>query len=275
VLNLEKIGIRIEAQHHEVATGGQCEIDMRFDSLTNMADKLMWFKYIIKNIAVKHGRTVTFMPKPLFQDNGSGMHCHQSIWKNETNLFAGDKYGGMSQMGLNYIGGILKHAPATCAFTNPTTNSYRRLVPGFEAPVNLAYSSRNRSAAVRIPMISTNPKAKRIEFRTPDPSCNAYLAFAAMLMAGLDGVEKKIDPGQPLDKNIYSLSPEELKDIPSVPGSLEEAINNLKKDHAFLKKGDVFTQDAIDMWIEYKTDAEINPVKLRPVPYEFALYYDI
>ncbi len=275
VLTLEKVGIRIEAQHHEVATAGQCEIDMRFDSLTTMADKLMWFKYIIKNVAVKHGRTVTFMPKPLYGDNGSGMHCHQSIWKNETNLFAGDKYGGMSQMGIHYIGGILKHAPATCAFTNPTTNSYRRLVPGFEAPVNLAYSSRNRSAAVRIPMISTNPKAKRIEFRTPDPSCNAYLAFAAMLMAGLDGVDKKMDPGAPLDKNIYSLSPEELKDIPSVPGSLEEAINNLKKDSAFLKKGDVFTQDAIDMWIEYKTDAEINPVKLRPVPYEFALYYDI
>ncbi len=275
VLTLEKIGIRIEAQHHEVATGGQCEIDMRFDSLVNMADKLMWFKYIIKNVALKHGRTVTFMPKPLFQDNGSGMHCHQSIWKNETNLFAGDKYGGMSQMGLHYIGGILKHAGATCAFTNPTTNSYRRLVPGFEAPVNLAYSSRNRSAAVRIPMISTNPKAKRIEFRTPDPSCNGYLAFASMLMAGLDGVEKKMDPGAPLDKNIYGLSPEELKDIPSVPGSLEEAINNLRKDNAFLKKGDVFTQDAIDMWIEYKTDAEINPVKLRPVPYEFALYYDI
>ncbi len=275
VLTLEKIGIRIEAQHHEVATGGQCEIDMRFDSLTKMADKLMWFKYIIKNVALKHGRTVTFMPKPLFGDNGSGMHCHQSIWKNETNLFAGDKYGGMSQMGIHYIGGILKHAPATCAFTNPTTNSYRRLVPGYEAPVNLAYSSRNRSAAVRIPMVSTNPKAKRIEFRTPDPSCNAYLAFASMLMAGLDGVEKKMDPGQPLDKNIYSLSPEELKDIPSVPGSLEEAINNLKKDNSFLKKGDVFTQDAIDMWIEYKTEAEINPMRLRPVPYEFALYYDI
>jgi len=275
VLTLEKAGIRVEAQHHEVATAGQCEIDMRFDSLTKMADKLMWFKYIIKNVAVKHGRSVTFMPKPLYGDNGSGMHCHQSIWKNETNLFAGDKYGGMSAMGLNYIAGILKHAPATCAFTNPTTNSYRRLTPGFEAPVNLAYSSRNRSAAVRIPMISTNPKAKRIEFRTPDPSCNGYLAFASMLMAGLDGVEKKLEPGNPLDKNIYSLSPEELKDIPSVPGSLEEAINNLRKDHAFLKKGDVFTQDAIDMWIDYKTEAEINPVRLRPVPYEFALYYDI
>lgn len=274
-LTLEKVGIRVEAQHHEVATGGQCEIDMRFDSLTKMADKLMWFKYIIKNVAVKHGRTVTFMPKPLFGDNGSGMHCHQSIWKGENNLFAGDKYGGLSELGLHYTGGILKHAPATCAFTNPTTNSYRRLVPGFEAPVNLAYSSRNRSAAIRIPMLSTSPKAKRIEFRTPDPSCNGYLAFAAMLMAGLDGVEKKMDPGQPLNKNIYALSPEELKDIPSVPGSLEESINNLKKDNAFLKKGDVFTQDALDMWIEYKTDQEINPVKLRPVPYEFALYYDI
>ncbi len=275
VLTLQKVGIRIEAHHHEVATGGQCEIDMRFDSLVNMADKLMWFKYIIKNVALKHGRTVTFMPKPLFEDNGSGMHCHQSIWKNETNLFAGDKYGGLSQLGLHYVGGILKHARPGCAFTNPTTNSYRRLVPGFEAPVNLAYSSRNRSAAVRIPMISTSPKQKRIEFRTPDPSCNAYLAFAAMTMAGLDGVQNKIDPGQPLDKNIYALAPEELKDIPSVPGSLEEALKELQRDQAYLKKGDVFTQDAIDMWIEYKIDNEINPVKLRPVPYEFALYYDI
>ncbi|MCP5467789.1 MAG: type I glutamate--ammonia ligase [Deltaproteobacteria bacterium] len=274
-LTLEKVGIRIEAHHHEVATGGQCEIDMRFDKMVEMADKLMWFKYIIKNIALKHGRTVTFMPKPLFGDNGSGMHCHQSIWKGDNNLFAGDKYGGISELGLNYIAGILKHARATCAFTNPTTNSYRRLVPGYEAPVNLAYSSRNRSAAVRIPMIATSPKAKRIEFRTPDPSCNGYLAFASLLMAGLDGVENKLDPGQPLDKNIYALSPEELKDVPSVPGSLEEAIDCLKKDHAFLKKGDVFTQDALDMWIEYKTDEEINPIKLRPTPYEFALYYDI
>ncbi len=274
-LTLEKVGIRIEAHHHEVATGGQCEIDMRFDKMLEMADKLMWFKYIIKNVALKHGRTVTFMPKPLYGDNGSGMHCHQSIWKGDNNLFAGDKYGGISEMGLNYIAGILKHARATCAFTNPTTNSYRRLVPGYEAPVNLAYSSRNRSAAVRIPMIATSPKAKRIEFRTPDPSCNGYLAFASLLMAGLDGVENKLDPGQPLDKNIYALSPEELKDVPSVPSSLEEAIESLKKDHAFLKKGDVFTQDALDMWIDYKTDEEINPIKLRPTPYEFALYYDI
>lgn len=274
-LNLEKVGIRVEAHHHEVATGGQCEIDMRFNSLVKMADQLMWFKYIIKNTALRHGRTVTFMPKPLFEDNGSGMHCHQSIWKAEKNLFAGDKYGGLSDTGLNYIGGILKHARATCAFTNPTTNSYRRLVPGFEAPVNLAYSSRNRSAAVRIPMIATNPKAKRIEFRTPDPSCNGYLAFAAMAMAGIDGIENKIDPGQPMDKNIYALSPEELKDIPSVPGSLAEAMDELKRNHAFLKKGDVFTQDAIDMWIDYKTENEIDPIRLRPVPYEFALYYDI
>ena len=274
-LTLQQVGIRVEAQHHEVATGGQCEIDMRFDSLTSMADKLMWFKYIIKNVALKHGRTVTFMPKPLFGDNGSGMHCHQSIWKGDTNLFAGDKYGGLSEFGLNYTGGILKHARATCAFTNPTTNSYRRLVPGYEAPVNLAYSSRNRSAAIRIPMLSTSPKAKRIEFRTPDPSCNGYLAFAAMLMAGIDGVQKKMDPGQPLNKNIYALSPEEKKDIPSVPGSLEEAIDELRRDQEFLKKGDVFTADAIDMWIDYKIENEIDPIKLRPVPYEFALYYDI
>ena len=275
VLNLEKVGMRIECHHHEVATGGQCEIDMRFDDMMTMADQLMWFKYIIKNVALKHGRSVTFMPKPLFDDNGSGMHTHMSLWKGDTNTFAGDKYGGVSQEALYYIGGILKHARSTCAFTNPTTNSYRRLVPGFEAPVNLAYSSRNRSASVRIPMIATNPKAKRIEFRTPDPSCNPYLAFAAMLMAGIDGIENKIDPGQPLDKNIYALAPEELKDIPSVPGSLEEALKDLQKDQAYLKKGDVFTQDAIDMWIDYKTQEEVDPMKLRPTPYEFSLYYDI
>ncbi len=275
VLTLQKVGLRIECHHHEVATGGQCEIDMRFDDMLKMADNLMWFKYIIKNVALKHGRTVTFMPKPLYGDNGSGMHTHMSIWKGEKNLFAGDKYGGLSELGLHYAAGVLKHARGTCAFTNPTTNSYRRLVPGYEAPVNLAYSSRNRSAAVRIPMIATNPKAKRIEFRTPDPSCNPYLAFAAMLMAGLDGVENKIDPGKPLDKNIYALAPEELKDIPSVPSSLEESLKELQKDHAYLKKGDVFTQDAIDMWIEYKMTEEVDPMRLRPTPYEFALYYDI
>jgi glutamine synthetase len=275
VLRLEDLGIEVEAQHHEVATAGQAEIDMRFSTLTKMADHLMWFKYVIKNVARKHEKTVTFMPKPLFEDNGSGMHCHQSIWKDGKNLFAGDGYAGMSEMGLYYIGGILKHCRALCAITNPTTNSYRRLVPGFEAPVNLAYSSRNRSAAIRIPMVSSSPKAKRIEFRTPDPSCNGYLAFAAMMMAGLDGIENKIHPGEPLDKDIYGLSPEELKNVPSAPGSLEEALNELKRDHEWLLRGDVWTPDALEMWLEYKWEKEVNPVKLRPVPYEFALYFDI
>ena len=275
VQTMIKCGINAECHHHEVATGGQAEIDMRFDGLVKMADKLMWFKYILKNVAWRNGKTVTFMPKPLYGDNGSGMHTHQSIWKGDTNLFAGDKYGGLSQMALYYIGGLIKHASALSAFGNPTTNSYKRLVPGFEAPVNMAYSSRNRSAAIRVPMYSTNPKSKRIEYRTPDPSCNGYLAFAAFLMAGLDGVENKIDPGQPLDKDIYGLSPEELANIPSAPGSLEEALNALKEDHEFLLKGDVFTQDVIDKWIDYKTEAEVNPVRMRPVPLEFALYFDI
>jgi glutamine synthetase len=275
VLIMEQIGIRVEAQHHEVATAGQAEIDMRFDSLVSMADKLMWYKYIIKNVARRYGKTVTFMPKPLFNDNGTGMHCHQSLWKNGQPLFAGDGYAGVSQMCLHYIGGILKHAPALCAFVAPTTNSYKRLVPGFEAPVNLAYSSRNRSAAVRIPMYSPSPKAKRIEVRFPDPSCNAYLAFAAMVMAGLDGVENRIDPGEPLDKDIYELSPAELSKVPSVPGSLEGALEALENDHEFLTKGDVFTQDALEMWIEFKRTREIDPVRLRPHPYEFKLYFDI
>ena len=275
VQELQKVGIRVETQHHEVATGGQAEIDIRFSSLVDIADQLQWFKYVIKNVAARNGKTVTFMPKPLFGDNGSGMHCHQSIWKNGQNLFAGDKYGGVSQIALWYIGGIIKHAKALCAITNPTTNSYKRLVPGYEAPVNMAYSSRNRSAAIRIPMMSSNPKAKRIEFRTPDPSCNAYLAFSAMLMAGLDGIENKIDPGQPLDKDIYGLSPEELKDIPAAPVSLEDALHELREDHEFLLKGDVFTPDVIEKWIEYKTEAEINPVRMRPVPLEFALYYNV
>ena len=274
-LVLEGLGIDVEAQHHEVATAGQSEIDMRFKPLLEMADQLMWFKYVLKNVAHKNGHTVTFMPKPLFEDNGTGMHTHLSIWKDGQPLFAGDKYAGVSQDALYAIGGILKHCKAVCAFTNPTTNSYKRLVPGFEAPVNLAYSSRNRSAAVRIPMYSSSPKAKRIEFRTPDPSCNGYLAFTAVLMAALDGIENKIDPGDPLDKDIYGLPPEELALIPSAPGSLEEALAALKEDNAFLLKGDVFTQDAIDMWIEYKTEKEVNPVKLRPHPHEFSLYYDI
>src|SRR5262245_4393747 len=274
VMTMEKIGIRVEKQHHEVATAGQAEIDMRFLSLVKMPDALQWYKHIVKNVAHKHGKTATFMPKPVFLDNGSGMHTHQSIWKGEKPLFAGDGYGGMSPLGMNYIGGILKHAPALAAFTCPGTNSYRRLVPGFEAPVNLAYSSRNRSAAVRIPMYSPSPKAKRIEVRFPDPTCNGYLAFAAMLMAGLDGIEKKLQPGEPLDKDIYALTPEELKDVPSMPGSLEEALNNLKKDHEFLLKGDVFTEDVIETWIAFKMDNEVNAMRLRPHPYEFALYYD-
>jgi glutamine synthetase len=275
VLTLEELGIETEAQHHEVATAGQSEIDMRFKPLLQMADQLMWFKYVLKNVAYRNNHTVTFMPKPLFEDNGTGMHTHISIWKGDQPLFAGDKYAGVSQDALYAIGGILKHCRALCAFTNPTTNSYKRLVPGFEAPVNLAYSSRNRSAAVRIPMYSTSPKAKRIEFRTPDPSCNGYLAFSAMLMAVIDGIQNKIDPGDPLDKDIYNLPPEELAEIPSAPGSLEGAIEALKEDQEFLMKGDVFTRDAIDMWIEYKTENEINDVKLRPHPHEFYLYYDI
>jgi len=271
---MESVGIRVEKQHHEVATAGQAEIDMRFLPLLQMGDALMWFKYIVKNVAKRHGMTATFMPKPIFGDNGSGMHVHQSIWKGDKPLFAGQEYGGMSQMAMHYIGGILKHAPALAALTNPTTNSYRRLVPGFEAPVNLAYSSRNRSAAVRIPMYSPSPKAKRIEVRFPDPTCNGYMAFAAMLLAGLDGIQKKIDPKQPLDKDIYSLTPEELKDVPSMPHSLEMALDNLKNDHAFLLAGDVFTEDVIETWIDYKMTKEVSEMRLRPHPYEFALYYD-
>lgn len=275
LLVLEGLGIDVECQHHEVATGGQAEIDMRFKPLVEMGDQLMWFKYVLKNVAYRYNHTVTFMPKPLFEDNGTGMHTHVSIWNEGKPLFAGDKYAGVSQEALYAIGGILKHCKALCAFTNPTTNSYKRLVPGFEAPVNLAYSSRNRSAAIRIPMYSASPKAKRIEFRTPDPSCNGYLAFSAMLMAVLDGIENKIDPGEPLDKNIYDLPPEELAGIESAPGSLEEALTALKEDHEFLLKGDVFTKDVIDMWIEYKTEKEVNAVKLRPHPHEFFLYFDI
>ena len=270
---LQSVGMRIEASHHEVATGGQNEIDMRFDSLLRIGDTLQWFKYIVKNVAFRNGKTVTFMPKPLFGDNGSGMHCHQSLWKDGQNLFAGDGYGGLSKMAMYYIGGIMKHAKALCAFTNPSVNSYKRLVPGYEAPVNLAYSNRNRSASIRIP-VTNNPKGKRVEYRTPDPSCNGYLAFAAQLMAGLDGIENKIDPGQPLDKDIYGLSPEELKDVPNVARSLEDALNHLRDDHAFLLKGDVFTEDVIEKWIEYKMEAEVNPTRMRPTPMEFALYYD-
>ncbi len=275
VLEMQKLGIQIEAQHHEVASGGQCEIDMRFDTLVKMADQLLNYKYVVKNVARRKGMTATFMAKPLFNDNGTGMHTHQSIWKDGNPLFAGDLYAGFSQIGLWYIGGILKHSRALAAFTNPTTNSYKRLVPGFEAPVNLAYSSRNRSAACRIPMYSPSPKAKRVEVRYPDPSCNPYLAFAALLMAGLDGIENKIDPGEPLDKDIYGLSPEEAAGIPTMPGSLDEAITELENDHDFLLRGDVFTEDALETWMDYKRECEIDPVRLRPHPHEFELYFDI
>jgi len=275
MLTMEKIGICVETQHHEVATGGQAEIDMRFAPLVDMADNLLKYKYVIKNTAQKHGKTVTFMPKPLFGDNGSGMHVHFSLWKGEQNLFAGDGYAGLSQMAMYAIGGILKHAPALLAFTSPTTNSYKRLVPGFEAPVNLAYSSRNRSAAIRIPMYSPSAKAKRLEFRCPDPSCNPYLAFSAILMAAIDGIQNKIDPGSPLDKDIYDLPPEELASVPHTPGSLDESLRALAADHDFLLKGDVFTSDVIETWISYKMKNEVQAVALRPHPWEFALYYDI
>jgi glutamine synthetase len=270
-----KCGLNIECHHHEVATGGQAEIDQRFDTLVKSADNMMLYKYIIRNVANMNGKTVTFMPKPLFGDNGSGMHVHQSLWKGGKALFAGDGYAGVSQLALWYIGGLLKHARAMSAIIAPTTNSYKRLVPGYEAPVNLAYSRRNRSAACRIPMYSASPKAKRVEFRPPDPSCNPYLAFAAMTMAGLDGIINKIDPGEPLDKDIYDLSPEEMKNVPSMPGSLEEALDCLENDHAFLLKGDVFTEELLETFINYKRKSEADAVRLRPHPYEFALYYDI
>jgi glutamine synthetase len=275
LLTMAKCGVPIEKHHHEVATGGQCELGFRFGKMIEAADWLMTYKYVIKNVAYKYGKTVTFMPKPVFQDNGSGMHTHQSIWKDGQPLFAGDKYAGLSEMALYYIGGILKHAPALLALTNPTTNSYKRLVPGYEAPVNLAYSQGNRSASIRIPLSGTNPKAKRLEFRCPDATSNPYLAFAAMLCAGLDGIKNKIDPGEPLDKNIYELSPEELAKVPSTPGSLELALEALEKDHKFLTETGVFTEDLIDTWISYKLDNEVNPMRLRPHPYEFSLYYDV
>ncbi|NQY73186.1 MAG: type I glutamate--ammonia ligase [Candidatus Margulisbacteria bacterium] len=275
MLILEDLGIPIEAQHHEVATGGQGEIDMRFAPLLKMGDSMLIYKYVIKNVAQKYGKTVTFMPKPIWNDNGSGMHIHMSIWNKGKNLFAGDGYAGMSEMAMFAIGGVLKHAPALLAFTNPTTNSYKRLVPGFEAPVNLAYSSRNRSAAIRIPMYHTSEKSKRFEFRCPDPSSNAYLALSAMLMAAMDGIMNKIDPGQPLDKDIYDLPPEELANVPQTPASLREALSALENDHDFLLKGDVFTEDVIDTWISYKMENEVKELNLRPHPWEFAMYYDI
>jgi glutamine synthetase len=276
VLNLEKVGVQVEVHHHEVGTAGQAEIDMRYDTLLAMADKVMKYKYAVKNTAAAAGKTVTFMPKPLFQDNGSGMHTHQSLWNGGENLFWDELgYAGISDSARHYIGGLLTHAPALLAFAAPTTNSYRRLVPGYEAPINLVYSQRNRSACVRIPVYYKTPAAKRLEFRTPDPSCNPYLAFASMLMAGLDGVKNKIEPPDPIDKDLYDLPPEEASQVKQVPGSLEEVIDALEADHTFLLEGGVFTQDVIDTWIEYKRTKEIDELRLRPHPWEFALTYDI
>ncbi len=272
---MNSAGMQIERHHHEVATAGQNEIDMRFDTLLTMGDRCALYKYIVKNVARRHGLSACFMPKPLFGDNGSGMHTHVSIWKGGENTFAGNGYAGMSENALFFIGGILKHARALLAFTNPTTNSYKRLVPGYEAPVNLAYSARNRSAAIRIPMFNMSPKAKRIEFRCPDPSCNPYWAFSAILMAGLDGIQNRLHPGDPLDKNIYDLPAEIAKAVPKACGSLEEALQALEEDHEFLLKGDVFTEDVIETWIEYKLKNEVDALRLRPHPYEFMLYYDI
>ena len=275
VLKMIECGIEIEVHHHEVATAGQGEIDMAYRSLTRMADQVMLHKYVVKNVARSYGKTATFMPKPLFGDNGTGMHTHQSLWKNDANLFFDPEgYALMSEMGLHYIGGLLKHAAALLAFCAPTTNSYRRLVPGFEAPVNLAYSKRNRSACARIPVYFTTPASKRVEFRSPDPSCNPYLAFSAMLMAGLDGVVNKIDPGDPLEADLYELSPEQAAKVQQVPGSLEEVLDALEEDHDFLLKGDVFTTDVIETWLDFKRTNEVDQVKLRPHPYEFYLYYD-
>jgi len=276
ILKMKEVGVTAEVHHHEVGTAGQAEIDMRFAPLTKMADNVMYYKYIVRNVAKKHGKTATFMPKPIFGDNGSGMHCHQSLWKKDTNLFFDESgYAMTSKMAQYYIGGLLKHAAALLAFCAPTTNSYRRLVPGYEAPVNLAFSQRNRSAAVRIPMYSKSPKTKRLEFRCPDPSSNPYLCFSAQLMAGLDGIKNKIEPGDPLDKDLYDLPAEEAKKIKSTPGSLAEVLNALEKDHDFLLQGDVFTPDVVETWLKYKREKELAPINLRPTPYEFFLYYDL
>jgi glutamine synthetase len=276
VRKLLETGLDVELHHHEVGTAGQSEIGFRFGTLLKTADNLMWFKYVVKNVALAAGHTVTFMPKPIFGDNGSGMHCHQSLWKDGAPLFYDEGgYAGLSDTARYYIGGLLKHAPALLAFTNPTTNSYRRLVPGYEAPVNLVYSQRNRSACCRIPITGTNPKAKRIEFRVPDPSCNPYLAFAAMLMAGVDGIRNKIEPPEPIDKDLYELPPDEHAAVAQVPGSLERVLDELEADHEWLLEGGVFTPDAIDTWLDYKRVHEVDPIRLRPHPYEFQMYYSI
>ena len=272
---MERCGIEIECHHHEVATGGQCEIDQRFDTLVLSSDNMMLYKYVVRNVAYRNGKSATFMPKPLWNDNGSGMHTHQSIWKDGEPTFAGNGYAGLSETALHYIGGLLKHSPALAAIVAPTTNSYKRLVPGFEAPVSLAYSRRNRSAACRIPMYSPSPKSKRVELRYPDPACNPYLAFSACLMAGLDGVQNKIDPGEALDKDIYDLTPEELAGVPSLPHDLAGSLDALERDHDFLTQNDVFTEELLSSYIEYKRAAEVDEVRQRPHPYEFSLYYDI
>ncbi len=275
-LTMMDLGIGIEVHHHEVGTAGQGEFDMKFAPLTKMSDQVMILKYVVKNVAKRHNMTATFMPKPIFMDNGSGMHVHQSIWKDKKNLFFDPSgYAMLSETALFYIGGLLRHSPAMLAFCAPTTNSYRRLVPGYEAPINLAYSQRNRSACVRIPTYSKSERTKRIEYRPPDPSCNPYLALAAMLMAGLDGIQNRIDPGEPLDKDIYDLPPEELAKVPSTPGSLDAVLKALEDDHEFLLKGDVFTEDLIETWIDYKMEREVDAVRLRPHPYEFYLYFDM
>ncbi len=272
---MKEVGLTVEAHHHEVASGGQCEIDIKYDTLVKTADNLLKFKYVVKNTAMRFGKTATFMPKPLFGDNGSGMHTHQSLWKSGEPLFPGSLYGGLSELALFYIGGLLKHSKALSAIIAPTTNSYKRLMPGYEAPVNLAYSRRNRSASIRIPMYTENPKAKRVEYRPPDPSCNPYLALAAQLMAGIDGILNRIDPGEPLDKDLYGLPPEELKDIPTMPATLKEALDELEKDNEFLLRGNVFTEDFLSVWITYKRHREVEEIAMRPHPYEFVLYYDI
>ena len=276
VLNMEKVGLNVERAHHEVGTAGQQEINYTFSTLLGAGDDLMKFKYIIKNTAFEAGRSATFMPKPLFGDNGSGMHTHQSLWKDGEPLFYDEKgYGGLSDIARWYVGGLLKHAPSLLAFTNPTVNSYHRLVPGYEAPVNLVYSARNRSACVRIPIAGTSPKAKRIEFRIPDPSANPYLCFAAQLMAGLDGIKNRIEPPEPVDKDLYELPPEEHANIQQVPGSLPEVLDALEADHDYLTEGDVFTEDLIETWIEYKRLNEVDPIRFRPHPHEFEMYYDL
>jgi len=275
-LTLAQVGLEVERAHHEVGTAGQQEINYRFSSLKNAADQVMLFKYVIKNVAWNRGKTATFMPKPLFGDNGSGMHCHQSLWKDGDPLFFDERgYGGLSDTARWYVGGLLRHAPSLLAFTNPTVNSYHRLVPGYEAPVNLVYSARNRSACIRVPVTGTSPKAKRIEFRVPDPSANPYLAFSAMLMAGLDGVKNRIEPPDPVDKDLYELPPEEHASISQVPSSLPAVLDALEADHDYLTEGDVFTEDLIATWVDWKRVNEVDPIRLRPHPHEFELYYDL